>query len=121
MQTNFYSEIGEQCHGWTLSESHFTHPKYGKTKFAIGIIQEFDKVKQMIKKKLYPVAAVEDDPHLLCFNINVNGGIVELIPNNFQDFWKTRRGRRLKNNLHYKETRKQTKKEYDARRTTNNH
>ena len=116
--TNNYSVIGKECHQhWKLVEDtgklYFSHPKYKTKKFHIGVIQEFDKKEQKIKKHLYPISDTEHDPYNICFNINTNTNRIELIPNEFQEFWHTRRGKRLTKYISYRERREQTKKEYE--------
>ena len=113
-QQNTYSVIGKECNqNWKLVEDagkiYFSNPKYKTKKFHIGVIQEFDKKEQKIKKNLYPMSDTENDPFNICFNINNN----ELISNEFNEFWNTRRGKRLTKYISYRERREQTKKEYD--------
>ena len=113
-QQNTYSVIGKECNQhWKLVEDtgklYFSHPKYKTKKFHICVIQEFDKKEQKIKKNLYPMSDTEHDPFNICFNINNN----ELIPNEFKEFWNTRRGKRLTKYISYRERRELTKKEYE--------
>ena len=109
---NTNSVIGSECHkDWKLVEhegkQYFSNPKYKNKKYKIGVIQEFDKKEQNIKKKLYPISDIEHDQYNICFNINCN----QLIPNKFQDFSSSRRGKRLTKYISYREMREQTKKE----------
>lgn len=113
-QQNTNSVIGKECNQhWELVEDagklYFSHPKYKTKKFHIGVIQGFDKKEQKIKRNLYPMSDTENDPFNICFNINNN----ELIPNEFNEFWNTRRGKRITKYMSYRERREQTKKEYD--------
>tara|TARA_B100000795_G_C22759468_1_gene422946 strand:+ start:383 stop:775 length:393 start_codon:yes stop_codon:yes gene_type:complete len=113
-QQNTNSVIGKECNQhWKLVEDasklYFSHPKYKTKKFHIGVIQEFDKKEQKIKKNLYPMSDIENDPFNICFNINNN----ELIPNKFKEFWNTRRGKRIKKYISYRERREREKKEYE--------
>jgi hypothetical protein len=115
-QQNTNSVIGKECNQhWKLVEDagklYFSHPKYKTKKFHICVIQEFDKNEQKIKRNLYPMSDTEHDPFNICFNINANP--LELIPNEFKEFWHTRRGRRLTKYISYRERRERAKKEYE--------
>jgi len=115
---SFYSVIGEECQkDWKLVEHegklYFSNPKYKTKRFHICVIQTYDEKKRKIRKTLYPASDTEHDPYNICFNINMNGLNGNLIPNKFQDFWKTRRGKRLTKYISYRETREKTKKEYE--------
>ena len=120
IQKQFYNEIGPECDKeWDIVEHenklYFSHPKYGKKKFPICVMQELDKEKDMIKRKLYPlIADAVVDPYMLGFNTKCNTLFtIELISNKFQTIWETRRGKRLQKYMDYRKYRDNVKKEFE--------
>ena len=122
IQKQFYNEIGPECDKeWDIVEHenklYFSHPKYGKKKFPICVMQELDEEKNMIKRKLYPlITDATVDPYMLGFNVKCKSQFkTELIPNKFQTSCETRRGKRLQKYIEYRKYRDNVKKEFETK------
>ena len=132
IKKQFYNEIGPECDKeWVIEEHeieehekkmYFSHPKYGKKKFDICVIQELEG--DVVKRKLYPlIVDTTVDPYMLGFNTKYNTQFnTELISNKFCTAEGTRKGKRLQKYTEYRKYRDNVKKEFeDINKENNNH
>lgn len=99
--------------GSDIHKNVFKNPKYGEKNFRVGN-QRVLNYDGEIMNNLYPLADRFTDIYNLGYCITCNStGHSHIQPNSWKSFWDTRRGKRHDKYLAYKETRLETKADYN--------